>query len=121
MNIDDSEKPKIIEQTLGYQDQCLKHNSSVINTNIFGNDKFNWVSAILFSRVEVCLLLEQAKNLPGINWGNKKNDFVIAHNPSALYPLSEDLFHSTTQLYAQSNQLLIRGENILPMMPHQID
>lgn len=114
LDVENPESPKIIKQYLEYQDKYPKHAAfkAMINTNIFGNEEFNWVSAILFSKVEACLLLEQAKNLPDINWGEQKNDFVLVHNPSALYPLSENVFNCATQVYIKNDKLLTRGKDI---------
>lgn len=112
-----SYNPELIGQSFAYQDAYRKISSLEdvkINTDIFGNAKYEWVSAILFSKVEVCLLLEQAKNLPHINWNGINNDFVLVHNPSALCPLAEDLFNSKTRLKIQDNKLVLEGKNIFP-------
>lgn len=112
----DSSDPKIVEEYLGHQGQYSKLSSpgTTINTNIFGNPLYNWVSAVIFSSVEVCLSLEQSRNLPCINWGDLENDFVLVHNPTASYPLLEDIFNSMTQVTFEEGRLQIQGKNIFP-------
>lgn len=59
---------------------------------IFSNSENNWISAILLSRVEPCLLLENAKKIPWICWKEKNNDFHIIHNPNARNILTDNIF-----------------------------
>ena len=104
----------LIKQSISYQENYIKPSlkPAQIMTNILGNEEYKWVSAILFSKVEVCLLLRASTYLPNINWKEKKNDFVLIHNPVARYPLSEDLFDSNTIVTVEENKLTTKGENI---------
>lgn len=65
---------------------------SELEKTIFSNSENNWISAILLSRVEPCLLLENAKKIPWICWKEKNNDFHIIHNPNARNLLTDNIF-----------------------------
>jgi hypothetical protein len=115
---DYSKAAHLIKQSISYQDRYMKPSpkSAVIETNIFGSEECKWVSAILFSKVEVSLLLNHANDLPDINWNEPKNDFVLFHNPFAQYPLSKDLFNSATHITIEQDKLICKGRNIFPLL-----
>jgi len=98
------------------QDSYIKpfSSGSRINTHILGNPEYDFISAILFSRVNPLLLLEYADTLPEVNWNGIRNDFVLIHNPIAVYPLTEDIFGCRTSIKIQDGRIEIEGTNIFP-------
>lgn len=96
-----------------------------IPTSIFDNKDNSWISAILFSKAEPCLLLPtyQLINENEIKWNGIANDFVLIHNPKAKHPLGEDedIFGSKTRISKSDNKLKICGENIFPTLQKNKD
>jgi hypothetical protein len=93
---------------------------SPISTDILGNEQYSWISAILFSRVDPSLLLSAVEKPLQLVWGGKiKNDFVLVHNPNAMYPLTEDIFGCRTIIEKKQGQLIVHGENIFPSFGSQ--
>ncbi len=112
----------ITDQYLPYQDSYKKMKPTgsstdkkyaEIQTNILGNEKHNWVSAILFSEIPHLYLLEEASTIPDIQWGKQNNDFVLVHNPTASNPLDIDIFNSATVLKFVNDQLIEEGVAVL--------
>lgn len=102
---------QIVDQSFAYQDKYPKITSpgKFISTDILGNEEYNWASAILFSKMEVIRLLKQFRI--HVNYGEEPNDFVLIHNPSARYPLTQDLFNSRTSITIQDSQLVVEGKS----------
>lgn len=114
--------PVITDQYLAYQDSYkkMKYTGSStdkkyaeIPTNILGNEKYNWVSAILFSGIRQLYLLESASNIPYVQWGKQTNDFMLVPNPTANNPLDMDIFNSATILKVVGDQLVEEGVAVL--------
>lgn len=93
--------------SLSYKDNLEKAGTDKsINTNIFMNKDYSWISAILFSKAHPCFLLEHANEIPGIYWGETKNDFELVHNPFAKYPLTEKIFEPASTIRIVGDKLV---------------
>ncbi len=111
----DIDKKQIMEKKFEQQSSILKKSTNkLIPTNIFGSAEYGWFSAILFSKVNLHLLLEQSEELPGIRRGEIKNDFTVCYNPTAKYLLTEDIFRSSSKISVNNNELKCEGRNIFP-------
>lgn len=114
MRINSIDDGSVICKQLEFEDSYIKPSTGKpIYTNIFPCER--WISAVLFSKVESLLLLDATKTLTlrGIEWSDRKNDFVLFKNPFATHPLDIDLFESNTVITV-IGELVVDGENIFP-------
>lgn len=103
--------------SLSHQDHLIKQSASnPIYTDILGNENYKWISAILFSKVHPGLLLDNANEIPNIQWGEINNDFVLVHNPAAEYPLTEKLFEAAATIRIEEGKLINEGKRIFPSL-----
>ncbi len=66
--------------SIGFRDKIVKKNGAEISTNIFFDDKYKHISAILYSNVNA---YDFDKDLG--------SDFILIHNPKAINPLPIDI------------------------------
>lgn len=85
-----------------------------INTDIFTNEEYTWISAVLFSKVHPGFLLDHANEVEEIHWSGMQNDFVLVHNPIAKNPLEEELFKPATTIKKINGQIITEGKDIFP-------
>lgn len=90
--------------------------TNLIETNILGNENYKWISAILFSKVPLIYLFDNAFQIPWISWGDIKNDFVMVYNPVTEYPLTEKLFDTATTITVRDQKIRNEGKIIFPLM-----
>lgn len=117
----DAHNQSMYNEHLSYKG-CFKKltTGAVISTDVFGNEAYAWISAVLFSKAEPCLLLENSNLFPSVNWNGVKNDFVLVHNQKAKYPLQEDIFGCRTIILPEASKLKVGGDSIFPTFQHGV-
>lgn len=88
-NVDNFE---LLDVGYEYEDKVAKQSGSVVEKNIFSLEKYNNISAIIFSVVD-------PMNRP-VQLGD---DFEIAYNPIAKNPLENGYFRFGTEYYREEN------------------
>jgi hypothetical protein len=85
---------EVIEQGYTYQDVIVKANSSKVSKDVFFDEAYAGISAILFSCVD-------AINYPK-NFGD---DFILIHNPLARNNLPQDFIKAGREYWVENSDL----------------
>lgn len=82
---------------------------ALINVDIFANEKYSHVSAVLISHAWQVLFPDLSKYERSLIFGPCDNDFMLIHNPFALVPLKEGIIPVERELIAthQGTQFII--------------
>ena len=107
--------PKIVKKSFEYQPEFKNPNEAKIANDYFLNPENSWISAIIISTTNIFHLLNCSENIFNyINWNSdKKNEYVLIHNPKADIPFDEDLKVATI-IRCIDNRIEISGQNIYP-------
>ncbi len=75
--------------------------SKKINVDIFANEKYSHVSAVLISRCWEVLFPNLSHYVPYLNFGVNDNDFILIHNPFASVPIEVGVLPVKRELIAE--------------------
>lgn len=81
-----------------------KEKISSISVDIFGNNKYAHVSAVIVSHFWQVLFPKLNQHERFLNFGISDNDFMLIHNPFALYPLDHGLLPVERELVATHHE-----------------
>jgi len=90
----DTRTGKIIDQYHLHRDQIMKHSGNLVSTNVFLDEQFSGISAIIYSSVDV------ANYPPSLG-----ADFRLVHNPLANVPLDRGSFSFGSEYWKEDEQL----------------
>ena len=90
----DTRTGKVADQYHLHRDRIMKQSGNPVSTNVFLDEHFSGISAILYSSVDVA-------NYPQ----SLGADFRLVHNPLANVPLGRGLFPFGSEYWKESEQL----------------
>jgi len=85
---------EVIDQGYHYEDSVTKSSGTVINKNIIEDEKYNFISAFLYSCVDP---LNRPENMG--------DDYILIHNPLAMNKLPIGFLKLGREFYREENQL----------------
>ena len=88
-----------------------------INVDIFANDKYSHVSAVIISHIWQVLFPDLSKYDLLLNYGLHENDFILIHNPFASVPLNVGVLPVERELVATHKDSEFTIHTIGPMTP----
>jgi hypothetical protein len=90
----------VIDEGYEHRESISKLNNAPVSTNIFFDEEYAPISAILFSYSDVC----NTPIIPGA-------DFVLCHNPLAKNPLPRSWLRIGREYWAENDRLEMKNWN----------
>ena len=92
-----------------------------INVDIFTNDEYSHVSAVIISHAWQVLFPELSKYERLLYYGVKENDFMLIHNPFASVPLNTGILPVEREIVATTNDDSFNIVTLSPIMRQNIN